>query len=298
MPAFVDGIFDSDPLLKKAKEDGWYESWNGGSEFELPINYAQATAVGSYSGAETLNITDNDILTVSTVAWKQYYASVIISGRDEMVNKGTEQVLDFVKTKMKIAQMSLKDTMSTDAYSGSSSTALVGLDTAIGTSNTYNGISQTTNTWWAGNVNSTTTTLSIGAMRTLYTTCTINGEKPNLGLATRTVFNSYHGLLQPQERFSSTKEADGGIQNLLFAGCPIAVSTKATTGDLYFLNTKFLHLFYHPDRDFIFTGFDKPVNQDVKVGQVLWMGALASDNNRMHGRFTALTAQERGHNND
>ena len=290
VPKLVDAIFDSDIILKKAKANGWYESHAGGTEIVCPLNYATATASGSYTGAETLSTTDNEVLSAATFQWRQYYASVAVTGRDEMINSGTEKIIDFVKSKMKIAEKSLRDTLGTDAYSGSSSTSLVGLDSAIATSGTYGNISQTNNSWWRGQVDSTTTTLTIPAMRTIFSSCTIDDEAPTLGLATRTVFNAYHGLLQPQERFTDSKTADGGFTNLLFAGCPIVVTTKASAGDLYFLNEKYLHLWYHPERDFMFTGFDKPVNQDIKVAQILWMGALGSDNNRKHGRFSALTA--------
>lgn len=290
VPKLVDNIFDSDIILKKAKSNGWYESHAGGTEIVCPLNYAAATASGSYSGSQTLDTTDNDAITAAVFQWKQYYASISITGRDEMINSGTERIIDFVKSKMKIAEKSLKDTLGTDMYSGSSSTSLVGLDSAIGTSNTYGNISQSSNSWWRGQVDSSTTTLTIPAIRTLFTSATIDDEAPTLGLATRTIFNAYHNLLQPQERFTDSKTADGGFTNLLFAGCPIVVTTKASAGDLYFLNEKYLHLWYHPERDFMFTGFDKPVNQDVKVAQILWFGALGSDNNRKHARFTALTA--------
>jgi hypothetical protein len=290
VPKLVDNIFDSDIILKKAKSNGWYESHAGGTEIVCPLNYAQATAAGSYQGADVLSTTDNDVISAAVFQWKQYYASISITGRDEMINSGTERVIDFVKSKMKIAEKSLKDALGTDAYSGSSSTSLIGVNSAIATSGTYAGISQTNNSWWRGQVDSATTTLTIPAMRTLFTSCTIDDEAPTLGLATRTVFNLYHGLLQPQERFTDKNTADGGFTNLLFAGCPIVVTTKASTGDLYFLNEKYLHLWYHPERDFKFTGFDKPINQDVTVGQILWMGALGSDNNRKHGIFTGITA--------
>jgi hypothetical protein len=290
VPKLIDNIFDSDIILKKAKSNGWYESHAGGTEIVCPLNYALATASGSYSGSQTLDTTDNDAITAAVFQWKQYYASISITGRDEMINSGTERIIDFVKSKMKIAEKSLKDTLGTDCYSGSSATSLVGLDSAIVASGTYAGISATNNSWWQGQVDSSTTTLSIAAMRTQFTDATIDDEAPTLGLATRTIWNAYHALLQPQERFTDQKTADGGFTNLLFCGMPIVVTTKASAGDLYFLNEKYLHLWYHPERDFTFTGFDKPTNQDVKVAQILWFGALGSDNNRKHARFTALTA--------
>jgi hypothetical protein len=55
------------------------------------------------------------------------------------------------------------------------------------------------------------------------------------------------------------------------------------------VNENYLQLLAHKDENFRFTGFRQPVNQNVKVAQVFWTGAMTSSNNRMHGMMTALT---------
>lgn len=68
IPNLVDNIFDSDPLLQRAKSKGWYESKNGGTSIIQPLMYAQVTAAGSYAATAQLDTTDNDVFTAK-VCW-------------------------------------------------------------------------------------------------------------------------------------------------------------------------------------------------------------------------------------
>jgi hypothetical protein len=73
LPKLVDNIFDSDPLLKRAKDKGWYQSVDGGTSIFQPAMYAQTTAAGSYAPTATLDTTDNDQFTAfeyAKLSWR------------------------------------------------------------------------------------------------------------------------------------------------------------------------------------------------------------------------------------
>lgn len=287
----VDNIFDSDPLLKRAKEKGWYTSVDGGTSIFQPLMYAQTTAAGSYSPTATLDTTDNDQFTAAEYAWKFYYANITISGADEHKNMGDSQVLDFVKTKVMAAEMSLKDSIGTDLYStGSSSTGIGGLRLIVDSGNTVGGIAQGTYSWWQSQEDSSTTTLTISALQTQYNSLAINGKTPTVIIATRANYNRYYALLQPQQRFVDSDTAKAGFQNLMFNGTPFIVGSKVPASHIFMLNEEFLNLYYHPQRDFVFDPFIRSANQDLKTGKVFWMGNLGTSNCRMHGKFTAIAA--------
>jgi hypothetical protein len=139
-------------------------------------------------------------------------------------------------------------------------------------------------------VDSTTTTLTLAAMQAVYSDCTIGNDKPSVIMSTRTLYSSVYALLQPQQRFTDGETANAGFSNLLFNSTPLIVDSHCPASHMFFLNEEYLHLFYHPDENFKFTGFQKPVNQAVKTGQIMWAGALASSNCRMHGALTACTS--------
>ncbi len=290
IPKLYDNIFESTPLLKRGKEK-FYKKISGGNQVRVPLNYAMSTAAGSYSGADSLSVTDNDVLTSAFYSWKQYYANVIISGRDERINSGDAAILDFVASKVEVAEKTLADLLSTGLYSdGTDTKAFVGLRDIVAIDQTVGGISQTTYSWWQGKVDSTTTTLSLSAMQTQFNAASVGPEKPSVITTGRTIFNLYWNLLQPQQRFTDSKTADAGFDNLMFNSTPVIVDAYCPSSHLFMLNEKYLHLIAHKDCDFKFVDFVQPIGQDVKVAKVLFMGAFASSNNRMHAKMSAITA--------
>lgn len=291
VPRMSDNIFDSNPLVMKLKNSSSYKSVSGGTTIDEPLNYAQTTASGWYSGADTLSTTDNDSITAASYDWKELYAGVTITETDEMKNSGDSAALNLLKSKSQIAEKTLKDLLGTGVFSaGTDPKSIAGLRVIVGTSNTVGGISQSDNSWWQAQVDSTTTTNTIDAMNQVYQDCSVDSEKPNFIVGTRSTYNSYYNLLQPQQRFQDSETAKGGFQNLMFNGAPFVHDSHCPTGDIYFLNLNHLFLYYHPKRNMTFEPFQKPINQQVKVARFLWMGAMGSSNNRLHGALTALTA--------
>jgi hypothetical protein len=291
VPKLVDSIFDSDPLLKRYKDKGNYKKIGGGTSVMMPLNYALTTAAGWYSGADTLSTTDNDQITAAEYQWKQAYANISIVRSDELQNMGDAQVLDLVKSKVQIAEKTLADYIQGGLYhSGSTAKSIVGTALFLSTSNTVGGISQSTYSWWQAQVDSSTTTLSLSAMQEVWNDCTINNSQPTVLMATRANYNRYYALLTPQQRFVDGETAKGGFQNLLFNGAPMIVGPKVPSGHIEFLNEEHLKLFVHKDEDMRFEDFQKPVNQNVKVAKVYWMGAHGTDNCRMLGALTAISA--------
>lgn len=289
IPKMVDNIFKSIPLMQRLEKK--MKKQDGGLTVVQPLNYAQATAVGWYSGAETLNNTDNDTISSAEFPWAQIYASISISRRDELRNSGEAQKVDFVKSKIQIAEKSLKDTVATGLYNaGSDAKAILGLRSFLSTSATYGGISQTTYSFWQANVDATTTTLSIGALQSQWSNCAINGEAPTLALCTTANYDRYYALLQPQQRFMDSESASAGFTSLMFNSIPVISDSKCPSGYFVFLNEDYLDLHVHKDENFRFEPFMKPINQNVRVAHIFAMMALASSNNRMHAALTALTA--------
>jgi hypothetical protein len=120
--------------------------------------------------------------------------------------------------------------------------------------------------------------------------CTVNNDSPTVIVTTRAMYNSYYALLQPQQRFTDSETAKGGFSSLMFNGKPVISDSYCPSGDMFFLNENYLHLFAHKDEDMRFEPFQKPINQNVKVAKIHWAGALGSSNNRLHGAMTSLTA--------
>lgn len=290
IPKLYDNVFDSDPLLQRLKKKS-YMKVDGGTKLVIPLNYALTSASGWYSGADTLSTTDNDQITGAEYEWKQLYANISISRRDELVNAGDAQVLNFVKSKTQIAEKTMMDKLGDGIYSaGTDANSIIGLRVQVDNANTVGGIAQGSYSWWQSQEDASTTTLTMAALQTMHTTLTINNDGPTVIMATRANYNRYWSLLQPQQRFTDSETAKGGFQNLMFNGIPFIAGSKVPSNHIFMLNEQYLHLGVHKDEDMRFVPFQSPVNQNVKVAKIYWFGAFGSSNCRMQGKFTAVAA--------
>jgi len=295
-PKLVDNIFKSNVLFSRLRDK--QEKLDGGERVLLPVAYATTTAAGAYYGADTLQTSPNDQITSAEFIWKQYYANITITGLDELKNSGDAAKVSFVKSKVQLAEKSLAYALGNDIYNiGTDAQALVGLRAAVnsssnygGASTTYGGIDRSSYSWWNAQVDSSTTTLSINAMESLFGLCTIGNVHPTLIVTTQAVWDSYFGLLQPQQRFTDSKMADAGWANITFRSVPVIVDNRAPTGFMFMVNEDYIKLYTHSKRDFKFEPFIKPVNQDIATSKIYWAGILACDNPRLQGVMTALTA--------
>ena len=289
VPKLEDAIFKAVPLLQRMQKQK--ELVDGGTQVLVPLNYAQASNVGWYSGADSLDNTDNDSITSASFDWKQIYAAITISKLDELKNSGQAAKLNFVKSKMQIAEKSMKDQVAVGLWNaGTTTNAILGLRSFLSTSTTYGGISQTSYSWWAANIDASTTTNSIAKMEELHASIALNGESPTVVLGGSGRFTSYYNLLQPQQRFMDSGSAKGGFQSLMFNGVPFLMDSKAPSTHLEMLNEGYLKLLIHKDENFKLDPFAKPVSQNVRIAHIFATMVFASSNNRMHGALTALTA--------
>lgn len=290
MKKLYDNVFDSNPLLKRLKQKS-YEKIDGGTSIMVPLNYATTSASGWYTGADSLSTADNENISAAEYAWKQIYANITVTRSDELKNSGDAQKVSLVKSKVQIAEKTIMDTMGTAIYNdGTTINALVGLRAIVGTSSTVGGISQSTNSWWAGQVDSSTATFSISALQTQYNACSVDNDTPTVIMATRANYNRYYAQLQPQQRFMDSETAKAGFSSLMFNGSPFIADSHCPSNHIFILNENYLHLFAHKDEDMRFEPFQKPISQNIKVAKIYWMGAFGSSNNRLHGKLSAVAA--------
>lgn len=288
-PKLVDNIFTSNTLLARAKSKGWLSTIDGGEKILVPVAYATTTAGGAYSGSESLNTAANDQITAAEFDLKFYYSNITVTRGDELKNSGKAQMVNFVKSKVQLAEKTLSDTLGTALYNvGTAAKELVGLRLAIDSAGTYGGISRTTYSWWSAQEDSSTTALSIGAIQSLIGDCTQGNSRPTVITTTQDIFDDLFGLLQPQQRYTDSKTADAGFQNLMFAGIPVIVDNHCPASHLFAINEDYIHLLVHKDENFRFEPFQKPINQNVSSAKVYFAGALAVSNCRMQGKLGAI----------
>lgn len=88
-----DNIFKANPFMYWLQRGDRFERQDGGAKIVEPLMGTVSTAVGSYSGYDTLaagNSQSTD-LTAAEFAWQQFYGTVAISGIEEAKNSGTTE---------------------------------------------------------------------------------------------------------------------------------------------------------------------------------------------------------------
>ena len=230
--------------------------------------------------------------------------AVIMSGLEMLQNSGAEQVIDLMESRITNAERTFMNNMSNDLYSDGTADGgkqLVGLqalvsDTGLGT---VGGIDSSAWAFWANQIfdfsaNSLTagpTTIQT-AMNTLYLDLCRNRDHPDLCVADNTYYNHYWQSLQAIQRISNDDLGQAGFSNLKFMNMDViadgGLDGDAPAAHMWFLNTDFIYLRPHSQRNFVPLSPDRySTNQDATVKLMAWAGAFTTSNRRQQGVIVA-----------
>lgn len=294
IPKLVDNVMKSNALLNYFEKNGRMESLDGGQDIRVPVRYARFASRGWYAGSESQLTAYNEKKTALVFSWAQYYTNITISGLDKLKNAGENRVIDHVKSEVQAAEDDIRDAFGTGLYSNGTTDpkSIVGAAGWLSTSATYGGIASSGESWLQSNIDSSTTTMSLGKLQTQYEAAVHGADKPDLVTTTKTLFNAYWALLQPQQRFSDSDMASAGFKNLLFNGAVVMMDEYCTASNFIFWNTKYVTLYSHKDRKFPgeYIDFRKFFDQDAEIATMQWAGQLVCSGPRFQAALTALTA--------
>lgn len=287
----TDNIFNGIPAWRRLRERGNVKRVNGGITHVEHALAGKSTAAGFYKGSESLDTTFQEGMNLREYEWQEAYASVSISRREEMQNRAEHQMVNLLSAKTQQAEMTLRDLLGqATVQSVAQAGELLSLADIVNTTSIAGG----NESWWQSTVTASGSFAGQGLsdMRTLFNTVSASGmqDHPTVIITTQSVFEFYESTTQPQIRYGSTREADAGFINLLFKGQPVIWDQYVDSSVMYMLNEDYLFLVQDVDTDFVVTPFVKPSNQSAKVAQILWAGALATNNRRRHGKLTGITA--------
>jgi len=296
VPKLTDNIFSARPLFYALTNGQTIRRISGGAKIFVPVIYGTNSTAGSYSGTDTIDITAQTGISAAEYDWKQYAATVTISGVEEAKNNGEAQIIDLLEGKIFQTQETIIENMNTMLFgngTGNSNKDWLGLSALVGSTGSPGGIDATDadNSWWRSAVtNQGSSAITLASMATLYNNCSVGNDQPTIGITGQNQYEAYEALLVDQIRYTDTDMADGGFQNLLFKGCPLTFDgTLAGEGKLYFLNTKYLQLVAHSDVWFKPTPFVRPTNQDAVYSQLLCYGELTTSNRARQGFMYGIT---------
>jgi hypothetical protein len=291
----TDNIFTARPLTYFLQDKGRIRMLNGGTKIVEPLIYGESSTVKSYSGYDSISLTAQTGITAAEYDWKQYAASIAISGIEEAKNNGEQEIINLLEAKIMQAEESMREGFNRMFYAdgtGNSGKDWNGLGNLVEASGTVGGINRATtgNEYWRSYEENTATALTLAQMSTGYNSVSVGNDHPDMVLTTQTLFEKYEALLQPQLRYTDTKTADAGFQNLLFKAAPVVYDEHCTAGIVYFLNSKYLTLVGHSGKWFSQTEFVRPEDLDARYALIMCYGNLTCRNAAKQGKLTAKTA--------
>lgn len=301
----ADAIFKANPTSAYFLAKGRVNVESGGKWIEVPVMYAKNGSVQAYRGYEKLNVNPSEELTMAKYSWRQAAVAISIAGIEELQNAGPSAIFDMLRTKIKVAQMSFEEWLDEKIHAASTTKDLLrdilGLDEIIeanATQGILGGINRATYTWWAvqqkGNdttaIDLTTSTSTLtNSLINLYNNCSKGLATPDLIISPQEVFERYEKDNRQYLQVRDTNLLDVGFMNLKFKRATWMWNencrkTSATAGQhLYMINTDYMGMTIHSQRNFKMSQFVSPYDQDARVAQILWAGNMTCSNSRFQG---------------
>ena len=295
----ADNMTNNNALLRRLKSKGKIRPISGGSKIVEELEYGEGDLTW-YSGYDTIEYTPKQLFTAAEYSLKLCAVPVAISGEDLLKNSGKERIVDLFEKRVENAIKTIGNKMSAAIYSdgtGSSGKEIGGLALLIAdtpTTGTVGGINRATsgNEFWRNKSTQMTEALSTdnihAAMDKMYMSLCRGTDKPDLIICNNDIYGIYESTLLPQQRYSDNKLADAGFTSIKFKGadliCDGGQNGHCPNDKIYFLNTDYLYLRPHKDRDMKVIGGERmTVNQDALYKIIGWAGNMTMSNASLQG---------------
>lgn len=301
----VDNILNNIALWERMNnvKEGKIRKIGGGATLLHPLNLIESTTGDWYSGYDTFNLSPQDGITSAEYLWKQCYHTLQISGLEMAQNSGEDAVISLITGKVENAESAMKNRMATGLYSGgtgSNGKQLGGLQLIVSDSGTgtVGGLAGATYSNWKNYAYSFATNSAVAgpttigpAMQSSILNTTRNSDSVDIGVADNTYYLYLLQSLTPIQRITDDRTAKAGFKNVEFMGVPIVcdggLNGAAPSAHMYLLNTDFINLQSHRERNMKWLPDRLPVNQDALARICVWMGNLTTGARRQQAVITA-----------
>jgi len=285
------------------------------------IEYSENGTYMRYSGYDVLNISPSDVFTAAQYSFAQAAVAVSISGLEMLQNSGKEKMISLLESRIGNAERTMQNNLSNDCYSNGTASGgkqIGGLQLLVANTNNsgvVGGIDSSVWGFWQNNSQSfASNSLTPGTatiqtmMNRTWLAQARQADRPDLIIADNTYFRYYWESLQAIQRITDDRSGMAGFASLKFmdadvvydggfqgttagngappfgGGMTWSSGSGAPTNSMYFLNTDYIFLRPHKDRDMVPLDPDRfSVNQDAMVKLVAWAGNMTCSNRFLQG---------------
>jgi hypothetical protein len=299
----ADNLTQNNAILQRLEQKGNIKPFSGGNVIlqEIMYNDPNTNNANSYSGYEVLNISPDSPISAAQFSITQYADSVTMSGLEMLQNSSKEAIIDLLDGRMQVSEARLLNRISGDLYldgTGNGGKNITGLAAAVpdsASTGTYGGINRANWTFWRPTV-TTGTTVTYSNIQGLMTTTAIQlvrgTDKADLIVCDNNFYSLYVQSLQAIQRINTEESGAAGFASLKFYGGGTSADvvlgggygSQATSNHMWFLNTDYIFLRPHKERNFVPIGGERQaINQDAIVKLYGWAGNLTCSNQFLQG---------------
>lgn len=297
----ADNVSNNNALLYRLEKKGKRKPVSGGRQIVQELEYGENSTFGWYSGYDPLNISPSEVFSGATFDWKQCSVAVSISGLEELMNNGMEQMIDLLESRIGNAERTMKNQMANAIYGDGTADggkALGGLQLLVSDTGqgTVGGINAATWAFWRNIAFDATTDGGAAAtsaniisyMNRIWLQLVRGTDRPDLIVADNNYYRLYMEALQPQQRFTSTEMASAGFENLKYMSADVifdgGIGGPIGTNRMYFLNTDYVYMRPHARRQYTALAPDRfSTNQDAMVKLIGWAGNMTTSGRKFSG---------------
>jgi hypothetical protein len=294
-----DNVSNHNIVVNQLKEHGQINKNVGGRVFYKEINFAENGTFTRYVRAQTLNISLNQVATVAEFEPKNFALAVVLEGPERRQNSGKEQIINLLKNRIKVADITLENNFNADLFSDGTADGgkqIGGLKLLIAktpTSGTVGGIdrSLSSNAWWRNYKFATATdwaggALNVGNIQDRFgfvldnTMQGMNG--PKYAINGKTHYGLIRQVAQSRQLITDTKLAKLGFKNIVFCEIPCVLGASVNLGgqtliaddQTYFIDPDGMSLDVQPSGYFERLPMVQSINQDAEAQLIIFQGNL------------------------
>ena len=277
---------------------GSIETLDGGKRISVDIKMVANPNVGFVAYDETVPITEQDAMATAYYDWKFCYGNAPISKAKIDLNSSSK----FKKRKLvveikEVAEASMINAVSVGLWNTTDTDSLVGIPqiitddgettgaTAVG------GLSTATYANWKNKfeyvpVSHTPEQLSQG-MGALYRKCKVGADNVDLIVCNSALYGEIEANFIKNERYVRSakveKMADSGFEALSYKGAVIIYDENCPENRVYFINTKAIGFYFHPEDTFTIGEVEKKYGGMQYNFPLSSTCALVCKNRKMNG---------------
>lgn len=297
----ADNVTNNNALLKRLEGKGKIKTADGGTKIDQELEYGENGTFTWYSGYDTLNIQPSDVLTMAQFDWKQCAVAITMSGLEELINSGQEKMIDLLTARIENAEKTMKNKMAAAVYGDgtvAAGKAIGGLALLVSDvpATQVGGIDAATWAFWKNQAFDATTDGGAAAttanilnyMNRMWLNLCRGTDKPDLLVADNAYYMLYWGALLPNQRFTSPDMAQAGFESLKYMSADVVfdggIGGACPANHMYFLNTDYLYMRPHTDRQYVPLNPDRFTNnQDAFVKLLGWAGNMTTSGRKFQG---------------